>query len=175
MRPHTTAGIGIGWAFSGRLMPGASITTGASTITNCPSEEMPTVEAIRNSRTPQAASAATATLSFSACTTGGGFLTSAGFASFAGATSAVTPLPPTRTLYAPYSVLVRQSTVTSDVVPRCTAAGVTCVTIGNEFWATAAVGCASRVSRAQTGFIATLPRNDPIPNDPLMTKETSLG
>src|SRR5205814_3246031 len=117
-------------AFDGVLIPGSSEITGTSTITSCPSEEMPSDVAMRNSRTPGAASFATMIFNLIAVTTGGGPFGSTGFASLAGTTSALTPSPSTSTLYAPYSVLVRHSTVTSDVVPRRTAVGVTCVTIG---------------------------------------------
>src|SRR5688572_8779719 len=99
---------------------------------------------MRNSRTPGAALAATVTFSLIDATVGGGNFTPAGFASSPGTTSMVTPVPSTSTLYAPNRVLVRQSTVTSAVVPRCTATGVTWVTIGNEIWAAAAAGSRAR-------------------------------
>src|SRR5439155_15637729 len=75
----------------------------------------------------------------------------AGLSSLAGTTSAVTPAPSRSTLYAPCRVLVRQATVTSAVVPRCTATGVTWVSIGNEVWAAAAAGTRTSVSAASAG------------------------
>src|SRR5262245_6451151 len=99
---------------------------------------MPSDDAMRNSRTPVAASAATVTFSLQEVTFGVGAFGSAGFGdSLPGITSAETPVPSTRTLYAPASEEVRHSTVTSVVVPRCTATGDTCVTIGNEICAVA--------------------------------------
>src|SRR5258708_7831741 len=99
---------------------------------------MPSDDAMRNSRGPIAASAATVTFSLHESTSGAGVLGSAGFAtSFTGTPSAVTPAPSTNTLYAPARELVRHSTVTSADVPRCTATGETCVTIGNEVCAAA--------------------------------------
>src|SRR5688572_8135619 len=109
---------------------------------------MPWAVAMRNSRTPTAASAATTTFSLHDGTTGGGAFGSSFGASLAGITSAVTPVPSTSTLYALASELVRHSTVTSAVVPRCTATGETCVTIGNEVCAAAHGAKAATHTRA---------------------------
>ena len=51
-------------ALAAVLLSAASMTTGSSTTSSCPTLEMPSVVATRNSRTPSGASSATVTFSF---------------------------------------------------------------------------------------------------------------
>ena len=109
IRPQTTHGTGIVCSFPATL--GASRTTGSSTMSSWPNEEIPSVLAMRNSRTPIGAFASTWIFSTT------DFAIAFGSFSLMGRTSTATPVPSISTLYAP-AKFICPSTVTSAVVPR---------------------------------------------------------
>src|SRR5579883_656842 len=98
MRPHATDGTGTEIGLAIVLGVGFSGITGASTITSWPSDEIPSADAMRNSRTPSAASAVTVTFSLHDRTLGRVWVSTFLAGGFSRITSAVTPVPSISTL-----------------------------------------------------------------------------
>src|SRR5439155_21572866 len=125
--------------------------TGSATTTSWPTVERPSSETRRNSRGPSGASAAAVILSLAEPTRA--------FASFGGGpgtTSAVRPAPSKMTDATPLKFIC-PSTVTSAVVPRCTATGVQWVSIGKGVWARAEFGTErERTPRSKNGRDRTI-------------------
>src|SRR5437588_9292163 len=144
MRPLATPGTGSGVAVAGVLLLAVSRTTGSATTTSWPTLETPRSVTRRNSRTPSGASAAAVIFSLAERTGALGSLAGGG-----GTTVAVRPAPSTSQPRAP-AKFIWPSTVTSAVVPRCTATGVQWVTIGNDVWAGAAPAAAAMTRAAGT-------------------------